>query len=210
MYTHVVDFYLRTPGATYRAALRSAGFKGNGGTAKLKQMIDEREQATERYFAPISSVPHAAVQAEAQAGAHAAEAAAAAAAADSLVDGVQMPEKKKKRKSEEQAEDEEGSEQAHEPLPSSSDEEEETSAVPPWAAAAGKTREQLDAEEHARQLAHTHFGQAVWYPQEPKDLTPFEFITYDYTVYDMDDDDDEDEAMVRIPIASHHLLHAIP
>jgi hypothetical protein len=32
-------------------------------------------------------------------------------------------------------------------------------------------------EEHARQLAHTHFGQAVWYPQEPKDLTPFEFIT---------------------------------
>jgi len=79
----------------------------------------------------------------------------------------------------EQAEDEEESEQAHEPLPSSSDEEEETSAVPPWAAAAGKTREQLDAEEHARQLAHTHFGQAVWYPQEPKDLTPFEFITYD-------------------------------
>jgi hypothetical protein len=78
--------------------------------------------------------------------------------------------------SEEQAEDEEGSEQAHEPLPSSSDEEEETSAVPPWAAAAGKTREQLDAEEHARQLAHTHFGQAVWYPQEPTDLTPFEFI----------------------------------
>jgi hypothetical protein len=71
---------------------------------------------------------------------------------------------------------EEESEQAHEPLPSSSDEEEETSAVPPWAAAAGKTREQLDAEEHARQLAHTHFGQAVWYPQEPTDLTPFEFI----------------------------------
>eukprot|EP01046_Picozoa_sp_COSAG06_P089000 COSAG06_NODE_35396_length_460_cov_1.357341_1_plen_108_part_10 len=45
----------------------------------------------------------------------------------------------------------------------------------------------------ARAEAHTHFGWAVWYPQEPKDLTPFEFITYDYTAYDTDDDDDDDD-----------------
>jgi len=70
---------------------------------------------------------------------------------------------------EEQAEDEKGPEEAYELLLSSSDEEEETSAIPPWAKKANKTRKQLDAEEHARRLAHTHFGWAVWYPQERKD-----------------------------------------
>ena len=46
-----------------------------------------------------------------------------------------------------------------------------------YIAAVAGLREQLDVEEHAWKLAHARFGRAVWYPQEPEDLTPFEFIT---------------------------------